>query len=84
MTREKIGLLQDYRADLQNIRQPATILVGSLDELFSADQYAPIMTETNPRIAVRIIPEVSHIGMTVDKPALEAIAREVTNNEVER
>ena len=68
--------LQD-KTNLQRLQHPATIVVREQEKLFYADQYAPIMPEVNPRIFVRIIPGAGHSGMTIDKPALEVIARKM-------
>jgi non-heme chloroperoxidase len=63
-----------YAADLKNSRAPLQILVGSKDEIFYAELFAPTVHAIRPDVPVSVIPGLSHIGMTIDPRAFPAIA----------
>ena len=69
-----LQLGRDWRAALAHITAPTAIVVGANDELFNADQFAPLMQAVNPRIGVTIVPNEGHLGMIADPPATAAIA----------
>jgi pimeloyl-ACP methyl ester carboxylesterase len=67
-------LPRDWRQALARIREPTMIVVGAKDELFNADAYATAISPLNPKIAVAIVPEKTHLGMIGDPVAIDAIA----------
>jgi non-heme chloroperoxidase len=68
---------QDYLADVRRIAKPTRLLVGANDELFIADQYAPLLEPIQPRLTVKQLPEISHIDIVVKPAALAAIVAEL-------
>ena len=67
-------LPRDWRQALASIREPTLIVVGSKDELFNAEAFAPTVVPLNGKIAVEIVPEQTHLGMIGDPAAIAAIA----------
>ena len=63
----------DYAADLRNAPAPVTVLVGTKDELFLADQFEPTIHAVRPDVAVVVVPDLGHIQMTTDPRAVPAI-----------
>ena len=51
-----------------------TVLVGSADELWFADQFAPLFQSIRADIPIAVIPELGHTEMSVRAEALAAIA----------
>jgi hypothetical protein len=64
---------QGYAADLRNAQTPLAVLVGAMDELFDAEKFAPTVHAVRSDVPVTIVPELSHIAMTIDPCALPAI-----------
>jgi non-heme chloroperoxidase len=64
---------RDYLADVRAITRPTVLLVGTNDELFRADQYAPLLEPAQPKLKVEIVPNVTHMGIVGAAPALAAI-----------
>jgi len=64
----------DYQADIQGMRKPAAVLVGSNDEVFVADKFAQTFADAGrPDIPVTLVPGAGHITLTLD-PAARAAA----------
>jgi hypothetical protein len=63
----------DYRADIRQAGQAMRIVVGSEDDLFHADRYAEVFAAAGRPVPVHLVQGVSHIGLTLDEPALKAI-----------
>jgi pimeloyl-ACP methyl ester carboxylesterase len=56
---------RDWQADVRGIRRPAMVLVGANDELFIADQYAPVLQSIRKDIPVEIVPALDHMGSVI-------------------
>lgn len=69
---------EDFLDDVRGIVRPTRLLVGEADELFIADQYAPLLEPLQPRLRVRMLPGVTHIGIVMDRNALREVAAEVS------
>ena len=54
--------------------QTLFVAVGTNDELFRAEQYAPLFKELNPRITVEVVPDLGHLDMIARDRAGAAIA----------
>ncbi|HJU71279.1 MAG TPA: alpha/beta hydrolase [Paucimonas sp.] len=65
-----------YLGDVRAITKPTRILIGANDELFIADQYARLLEPIQPKLRVKVLPEISHIGIVVQPVALAAIVAE--------
>lgn len=68
---------KDYRALLERVPCPITLLAGSRDEVFTSASYAPAVHAVRPQADVRLVEGVGHVGMTLEPKALEAIVRAV-------
>ena len=69
----------DFRADIRNIRKPTRVMVGSNDELFIADEFAPLFRSERASIPVKILPGLGHTEMSVRPEALASIATALTD-----
>lgn len=68
----QLGL--DWRREIGRIDRPTIVAVGANDELFRAGQYAPLLHELNPRIAVEVVPDLGHLDMIAREQACAAVA----------
>ena len=50
------------------------VAVGSNDELFRGDQFAPLFAELNPKIRVTVVPGLGHMDMISSDLAVSAVA----------
>jgi alpha-beta hydrolase superfamily lysophospholipase len=66
---------RDWQADIRNIRRPAMVLVGANDELFRADQYAPVFRALRPEIPVEMIANLDHMGPVVSQQGRAAVIK---------
>jgi alpha-beta hydrolase superfamily lysophospholipase len=64
----------DYAGDLGRVRGPVALFVGAKDEIFHADQYAPLLRPVRPDLTVTVLPGLSHMEMTTRPLALDALA----------
>jgi pimeloyl-ACP methyl ester carboxylesterase len=69
-----LQLGRDWRAVLSRIARPTEIVVGASDELFTADQFQPLMRAVNPRIGVMVVPDQTHLAMIANPVAVQAVA----------
>ena len=72
------GAGREHQAYLENIRRPATVLVGDADEQVVADQYAPLFARLGVTIPVTILPGLMHTDMIHSPEAFQAIIRAIT------
>jgi non-heme chloroperoxidase len=70
-----LQLARDWRAALARIDRPTAIVVGSKDELFYAERYAPLFAELNPKVSVVVEPGFGHLDMVADGKACAAVAQ---------
>lgn len=68
---------EDFRADVRGMTRPGLVLVGADDALFVADAYAPLLSPLQPRLAVRVLPDVDHLTLVSEPGALAAIVAAV-------
>ncbi len=71
------GPSDDYLGDLKRVRGPVSLLVGAQDEIFRAEQFAPLLRPVRPDLRLTIVPGMGHMDMTVKPAALEAVAAEL-------
>ena len=69
-----LQLGRDWRGEIARIDRPTIVAVGANDELFRAEQYAPLFKELNPRITVEVVPDLGHLDMIARERACAAIA----------
>jgi pimeloyl-ACP methyl ester carboxylesterase len=67
------GAGRQYETYLRNIRRPAVVLVGSVDEQVVADQFEPLLQRLDVNIPVTIVPNMKHADMIVTPAALQAV-----------
>jgi alpha-beta hydrolase superfamily lysophospholipase len=68
------NLPRDWKPSVAAIKAPTQILIGTNDELFIAKAYPSQIGSANPRIAVRLIPGMTHMGIISKDDALELVA----------
>ena len=71
---QNFGPSDDYHGDLKRAPGPVSLLIGANDEIFRAEQYAPLLKPLRPDLALTVIPELGHMDMTVKPKALSALA----------
>lgn len=64
----------DYAGDLRGARAPIAVLAGEKDELFAAELFAPTIHAVRADVPVTVVPELTHIEMTLDPRAVPVIA----------
>ena len=69
-----LQLSRDWRREIGRIDRPTIVAVGANDELFRAEQYAPLLKELNPQISVEVVPGLGHLDMIAQERACTAIA----------
>ena len=57
---------RNYESDLQALKKPALVLVGTEDEVFYAENFAAVFEAFAPHTHVELIPETTHLGLVVD------------------
>ena len=67
----------DYEAAIRAIRQPTSVLVGEKDELFRSEAFAPLFASLNALIPVAVVPDLGHVGLTVDEKGIAAVISEI-------
>lgn len=68
------GPSDDYQGDVKRFRGSMSLFVGAQDEIFHAEQYAPLLKPVRPDLTVTVLPGIDHMGMTLKPAALETIA----------
>jgi len=74
---QNFGPTPDYLGDLKRVRGPVSLFVGAKDDIFRAEQFAPLLRPMRPDIALTVLPGIDHMGMTVQPKALGAIAASI-------
>jgi non-heme chloroperoxidase len=64
---------RDYRATIAAVKQPMAVLVGSVDESFFSEHFAPVFQSVNRSIEVTQVQGIGHIGLTLEPRAHEVI-----------
>lgn len=67
-------LPRNWRQEIAGISQPTIVAVGSDDELFRSDQFAPLFAELNPKIPVTVVPGLGHMDMISNDRAASVVA----------
>jgi non-heme chloroperoxidase len=69
-----------YRADIRATRRPIDVLVGENDEAFHAEAFAGVFEEAGRVVPVTIVPDVGHIGLTLERVAVATIVAVVSEH----
>jgi len=64
--------LTDYKANIRAAAQPVSVIVGTDDEAFYADQFQPIFETESKNWPVTLVRGVGHIPLTLEKSAIDA------------
>lgn len=64
----------NYERDLAALDRPFLLLAGDADESFITEQYEPVISAQTSFGAYEILDGVSHIGVTTEPAAIDAIA----------
>jgi alpha-beta hydrolase superfamily lysophospholipase len=68
---------RDYRTDLAAATKPLTIISGADDELMLADKYAEAVRDVAPKVNVRLVQGINHIGIVSSPAAVSLVANDV-------
>lgn len=68
---------RDWQQDIRGIRRPAAVLVGADDELFIANEYAPLFKALRPEVPVTLVPGTNHMQMVTAPSGWAAVVRSV-------
>ena len=74
------GATGNYLGDLKNAPAPVSLLVGSKDEFFYPDKFAPLLKPARPDLAVTILPGLNHMDMLLQPAAIKAIGDTILGN----
>ena len=69
------GPHSEYAQDIKNAKGPMQIVVGSNDELFEAQRFSSVFEQAGKKVNVSILPGIDHMGLTLQKTAVETIAQ---------
>ncbi len=59
---------------LRAVRGSVTLIVGSADEVFFADQYEPLLRPARPDLDLTVIPGLNHMDVVIKPAAVDLIA----------
>jgi alpha-beta hydrolase superfamily lysophospholipase len=62
----------DYLATIRAADQPMRVIAGRGDEVFHTDHFKDVFQTAGRDVPVELIPGVDHIGLTLDRKAIEA------------
>src|SRR5471030_692283 len=65
---------RDWQARIGGIDRPMIVTAGVEDQLFVADQFAPLFATLNPAIKVVVWPSLGHLDMIADPRGTAAVA----------
>jgi pimeloyl-ACP methyl ester carboxylesterase len=68
---------RDYRTDFAAATRPLTIFCGADDELMLADKYVQAVDSVAPRVNVRVVGGINHMGIVSNPAAVSIIAEDV-------
>lgn len=64
------GPQRDYLADIRNMREPFSILIGANDEVYYPDRFADVLKQADKNTPVTVIPGVDHVQLILAPTAL--------------
>ncbi len=69
----------NYKKDLIKMKQESLVVIGEEDESFIADNFLPEMSTYKKDIVVKVIENVTHMGIVIDKDVRSVIKEWITN-----
>src|SRR5262249_50078931 len=73
------GPQRDYLADIRNMHEPFSILIGAKDEVYYPDRFADALKQAGKNTPVTVIPGVDHIELILAPTAVEKSIEAVKN-----
>ena len=73
------GPQRDYLADIRNMHEPFSILIGANDEVYYPDRFADVLKQAGKNTPVTVIPGVDHIELILAPTAVEKSIEAVKN-----
>jgi alpha-beta hydrolase superfamily lysophospholipase len=64
------GPERDYLADIRNMHEPFSLLIGANDEVYYPDRFADVLKQADKNTPVTVIPGVDHIQLILTPTAL--------------
>lgn len=64
------GPQRDYLADIRNMHEPFSILIGANDEVYYPDRFADVLKQADKNTPVTVIPGVDHVQLILAPTAL--------------
>lgn len=71
------GPMRDWQTTIRNIRRPLVVIAGELDELMYADKFDASFRLVRSDIPVELVPNINHMQLATEPPAIAAIATAV-------
>lgn len=68
---------RDYRADINLVGQPVSVLAGTKDESFYTERLESIFREHGKKWPATLLPGIGQIPLTIDPRALRAAVQAV-------
>jgi len=68
-----------YRTDLADAAGPLTLISGADDQLMLADKYADAVHAVAPKVGVKLIEGVDHMGIVSAPKAVAVVADDVAS-----
>ena len=68
------GAHLDYVQNIAKAAPKLKLIAGTDDELMYSDRYADLFTKAGKTIPITLVPATNHIGLTLNAPAVAAIA----------
>jgi alpha-beta hydrolase superfamily lysophospholipase len=68
---------RDYAANIRRVAQPCAVLAGTADEAFRTETLEEIFRAAGKNWEVELLPNVGHIPLTLEPPAVAATVRHV-------
>jgi alpha-beta hydrolase superfamily lysophospholipase len=64
------GPERDYLADIRNMHEPFSLLIGANDEVYYPDRFADVLKQADKNTPVTVIPGVDHVQLILAPTAL--------------
>jgi alpha-beta hydrolase superfamily lysophospholipase len=71
---------QNADALLKAVEAPVTLIAGEKDEVFASHTYEETVHASRPDAEVKLLPDIGHVGMSLEPAAFEAIAAAIPRN----
>ncbi len=76
---DNFGPHRDYQSDIRGMKNPCANLAGKADELFFTDKLDEVFKAQGQDCALRLLPDIGHIAVTLDEAAANAAVQLVNS-----